>query len=164
MSAQVLSANLRDRIAGSVLLAIALVWVVLIVMTVEPSQGTTAGARAFPLFFGIALAGLSLIMLLRSFMPRAEPEPAVVLSAPNESFAVVSTIGAIVLYGAMLEPLGFIPSTALIVAAIMIVVLRIRAPLIVTAMALGLSLGCYLVFGKLLGTYLPPGTWITIYL
>ena len=30
-------------------------------------------------------------------------------------------------------------------------------------MALGLSLGSYLVFGKLLGTYLPPGTVITIY-
>jgi hypothetical protein len=30
-------------------------------------------------------------------------------------------------------------------------------------MAIGLSLGCYLVFGKLLGTYLPPGEIITIY-
>jgi hypothetical protein len=46
----------------------------------------------------------------------------------------------------------------------MIFVLRIRAPLKVAAMSLGLAIGCYLVFGKLLGTYLPPGTWITIYL
>ena len=30
-------------------------------------------------------------------------------------------------------------------------------------MAIGLSLGCYLVFGKLLGVYLPPGHIITIY-
>jgi hypothetical protein len=62
-----------------------------------------------------------------------------------------------------MEPLGFIVSTILIVAAIMVVILRMRAPVMIAAMSVGISLGCYLVFGKLLGTYLPPGTWITIY-
>ena len=155
---------MRDRIAGSVLLAVALVWIVLVFQTIEPSQGTNAGPRAFPLFFGIALAGLSILMLLQTLWPRADgangeiPAP-----ARKESWSVVAAIGAIVVYGALIEPLGFIVSTVLIVAAIMIVILRIYAPVTVAAMSIGLSLGCYLVFGKLLGTYLPPGTLITIY-
>ena len=159
-----MSAMARDRIAGSVLFAVALVWIVLVFMTIEPSQGPNAGPRAFPLFFGIALAGLSLLILLQSARPYPDAAaPDLPAPARREGWAVAATIGCIVLYGAVLEPLGFIVSTVLIVAALMIAVLRIRAPITVAAMAIGLSLGCYLVFGKLLGTYLPPGTWITVY-
>jgi len=159
-----MSVSMRDRIAGSVLFAVALVWIVLVFMTIEPSQGTNAGPRAFPLFFGIALAGLSLLILLQSLRPYADTaEPEIPAPARNESWSVAATIGFIVVYGALLEPLGFIVSTVLIVAALMIAVLRIRAPVPIAALSIGLSLGCYLVFGKLLGTYLPPGTWITVY-
>ena len=159
-----MTASMRDRIAGSILLAVALVWIVLVFQTIEPSPGTNAGARAFPLFFGIALAGLSLLILLQSVWPK--PHAADLDISPparSESWSVAATIGSIVVYGALLEPVGFIVSTILIVATIIIVVLRIRAPITVAAMSVGLSLGCYLIFGKLLGTYLPPGTWITIY-
>ncbi|MEJ2432153.1 MAG: tripartite tricarboxylate transporter TctB family protein, partial [Pseudolabrys sp.] len=93
--------------------------------------------------------------------PDGEVAPA---AMPGELTAVLATIGSLVVYGLLLEPLGFIPSTILVVAAIMIFVLRLRTPIAIAAMAIGLSLGCYLVFGKLLGTYLPPGTWITIYI
>jgi putative tricarboxylic transport membrane protein len=160
-----MSTSLRDRVAGAALLVLALVWIVLVYLTIEPSQDAAAGPRAFPLFFGFALAVLALAVLLQSFRPRAaarEPDP--VPAGPSEPAAVVATIGSIVVYGALLEPLGFIPSTALVVALMMVLVLRVTAPLMVAAMAIGLSLGCYLVFGKLLGTYLPPGTWITIHL
>jgi hypothetical protein len=159
------SPGLRDRIAGTVLLLVALVWIVLVYWTIEPGEGPAAGPRAFPLFFGIALAALSLALVARSFLSlgrkqEAEREGA----ATNETAAVIATVAAIAIYGLLLEPLGFIPATTLIVAAMMVFILRIRAPLTVAAMALGLAIGCYLVFGKLLGTYLPPGTWITIYL
>lgn len=157
------SASVRDRITGSVLLVVALVWIVLVFQTIEPSQDANAGPRAFPLFFGIVLAGLSLVMLLQTFWPRAVAESDVPAAARKEGWSVAATIGAIVIYGALLEPLGFIVSTVLVVAVIMIVVLRMRGPVTIAAMSVGLSLGCYLVFGKLLGTYLPPGTWITVH-
>lgn len=158
-----LSASVRDRVTGLVLLVVALVWIVLVFQTIEPSQDASAGPRAFPLFFGIVLAGLSLVMLLQTFWPRAATESNIPASVRKEGWSVAATIGSIVLYGALLEPLGFIVSTVLIVAAIMIVVLRLQAPITIAAMSVGLSLGSYLVFGKLLGTYLPPGTWITVY-
>ena len=160
-----MSSSVRDRITAAVLLAVALAWIILVFWTIEPSQGSNAGPRAFPLFFGVALAALSLALLAQSFLSGAVSNDADRETAmPSEATAVVATIGSIVSYGALLEPLGFIPSTTLIVAAMMILVLRIRAPLTVAAMSLGLAIGCFLIFGKLLGTYLPPGTWITIYI
>ena len=157
-------ASLRDRIAGSVLLAIALVWIVLVYQTIEPSEGTEAGPRAFPLFFGIVLAGLSLVILAQSFRQYTpDREESLGSMLPGEFGAVVFTIGGLVIYGMLLEPFGFIPSTAVGVVMTMVFALRIRSPALIAGMAVGLSLGCYLVFGKLLGTYLPPGTIITIY-
>jgi putative tricarboxylic transport membrane protein len=162
-----MSESLRNRISGIVLLAVALVWLVLVYQTIAPSQGTEAGPRAFPLFFGYLLAVLSVLLLFQSFRPTAPDfehesnEPAAVL--PGELTAVAMTIGSFVVYGLLLEPFGFIPSTAFVVVAILLLVLRVRSPVMIAGMAIGLSLGCYLVFGKLLGVYLPPGNIITIY-
>jgi len=160
-----MSASTRDRIAGTVLLAVALVWIVLVFQTIEPSQGIAAGPRAFPLFFGIVLAGLSVALLLESLRASAALADEIApQTRRREGFEAVAVVGAIVLYGFLLEPLGFIPATLLIVAAFMTVILRITAPLLVAGVSLGLAIGCYLIFGKLLGTYLPPGTLITIYI
>lgn len=162
-----MSESLRNRISGIALLAVALVWIVLVYQTITPGQGAEeVGPRAFPLFFGYVLAGLSLLLLVQSFRPAApEPEDEADGSAglPGEWTAVAMTVGGLVAYGMLLEPFGFIPSTAFIVAAVMLIGLRVRSLVTVAAMAIGLSLGCYLVFGKLLGTYLPPGQIITIY-
>jgi putative tricarboxylic transport membrane protein len=162
-----MSETLRSRISGIVLFAVALVWIVLVYQTIEPGQGGEVGPRAFPLFFGYVLAGLSLLLLLQSFRP-AVPEldndadaPTVL---PGELAAVVMTIASFIVYGMLLEPFGFIPSTAFVVAALLLLVLRVRSLFVIAGMAIGLSLGCYLVFGKLLGVYLPPGSIITIYL
>ncbi len=162
-----MSENLRNRISGTVLLAVALVWIVLVYQTIAPSPGTEAGPRAFPLFFGYVLAVLSLLLLFQSFRTPAldleneTHDSATVL--PGGLTAVAMTIGSFVVYGMLLEPFGFIPSTAFVVAAILLFVLRVRSVLVIAGMSIGLSLGCYLVFGKLLGTYLPPGNIITIY-
>jgi len=158
------TARLRDRLAGTALLAVALVWIVLVFQTIEPSQGAEAGPRAFPLFFGIVLAVLALLLLLQSLRPSApNRESNSIAVVPGELTAVAMTVGGFVAYGLLLEPFGFIPTTAFIVIVLMVFVLRIRSLLLIAGMALGLSLGSYLVFGKLLGTYLAPGQIITIY-
>jgi putative tricarboxylic transport membrane protein len=157
------SANRRDVIAGLVLLLGALVWVVLVYRTIEPSQGPEPGARAFPLIFGIALAALSVLMLAQALMSAgngADDEPAPAIGV--EAWAVGATIVLTILYAAVIEQLGFIVATALFVAAFMAVLLRIRRPAFILVMSVAMSLGSYVLFGKLLGTYLPPGTWITI--
>jgi len=92
-----------------------------------------------------------------------EPEGGFDAVVPGELTAVAATVGGLVVYAFLLEPIGFIPSTVLIVVALMAFVLRIRSLLLIAGMAIGLSLGSYIVFAKLLGTYLAPGTLITIY-
>jgi putative tricarboxylic transport membrane protein len=161
-----MSTSLRNRISGAVLLAVALVWIVLVYQTITPGQGGEAGPRAFPLFFGYVLAGLSLLLLVQSYRqpaPGPDNESEFDAALPREWIAVAMTIGGLVVYGMLLEPFGFIPSTAAVVTAFLIFGLRIKSPVLIAGMAIGLSLGCYLVFGKLLGTYLPPGEIITIY-
>ncbi len=162
-----MSTTLRSRIAGFVLLSIALVWIVLVYQTIAPGQSGEVGPRAFPLFFGYVLAGLSLILLVQSFWPRAghadDDSDRFPAALPGEWIAVAITVVGLVVYGMLLEPFGFIPSTAVMVAVILFFGLRVRSPVLLAGMAIGLSLGCYLVFGKLLGTYLPPGEIITIY-
>jgi len=154
----------RDRIAGTALLAVAVVWVGLVYATIPPGEGTLVGPRAFPLYLGIALGALSLLLLRQGFSRvRAAGDEGGQPAMPNEAFSVAASVAAIVVYAVLLEPLGFMPATALIVMALMVVVLGIRNPVMVGAMSIGLALGCFLVFGKLLGTYLPPGRLITVY-
>jgi putative tricarboxylic transport membrane protein len=161
-----MSESLRNRISGAVLLAVALVWIVLVYQTIAPSRGSEAGPRAFPLFFGYLLAGLSLLLLVQSFRPPApdlDHDSGAHAALPREWLSVAIAIGGIVVYGLLLEPFGFIPSTAFVVALVLPFGLGVKSPVIVLGMAIGLSLGCYLVFGKLLGVYMPPGQIITIY-
>jgi putative tricarboxylic transport membrane protein len=159
-----MSESLRNRISGAVLLAVALVWIVLVYQTITPGQGTEAGPRAFPLFFGYVLAILSFLLLFQGFRAaNSVHEIDDIAALPGELTAAVLTIGGFVIYGMLLEPFGFIPSTAFIVALLLFAILRVRSLLLIAGMAIGLSLGSYLVFGKLLGTYLPPGQIITIY-
>lgn len=157
-----MASAVRDRITGLILLAVAAGWIGLVYATIPPAEATPVGPRGFPLVLGLALGVLSLLLVLRSLQSSAEPETEGERPQPGEVFSVVASVAAIVLYGLLLEPLGFLPATVLIVAAMMVVIVRILHPLVVAAMALGLALGCYLVFGKLLGTYLPPGTLISI--
>jgi putative tricarboxylic transport membrane protein len=159
-----MSSRARDRITGAVLLAVALVWITLVFQTIEPGEGAAAGARVFPLFFGLVLALLSLAVLVRAVLGfDAAEEPVAEAVGPSETTSVLATIGCLAGYAFLLEPLGFILSTVVAVAVIMVFLLRIRAPLTIAAMSLGLAIGCYIVFGKLLGTYLPPGTLVSIY-
>ncbi len=161
-----MSESLRNRISGLVLLAIALVWIGLVYTTIRAGQAGEVGPRAFPLFFGYVLALLSVVMVVQSFraaVPDLDHDADTRAATPREWVAVVATIGGIVIYGMLLEPFGFIPSTAFAVTAFLLLVLRVSSPVMVAGMAIGLSLGSYLVFGKLLGVYLPPGEIITIY-
>ena len=47
---------------------------------------------------------------------------------PGEWLAVAITVGGLVVYGMLLEPFGFIPSTAFMVAVVLLFGLRVRSP------------------------------------
>ncbi|MGI9480776.1 MAG: tripartite tricarboxylate transporter TctB family protein [Hyphomicrobiales bacterium] len=154
----------RDRTTGLVLLAFALVWSVTVYQTIPGGQGEgDVGPRAFPLMFGICLMVLSAIMVVASYRPGewAGEESVEAVTWAKIKIAL-SVFGLVLAYGFLLFKIGFVLATPLVAAAAMWGILEIRNIKQIAAMAFGITAGCWLVFGKLLGAYLPPGTWITI--
>lgn len=159
----------RDQITGSLLLIFAVAWSVTVYQTVSTGFGEIVGPRAFPLSLGIALAVLSgLLVISGTRKARANAREKLEDDEPMRDATrtdvrmIVSVFAIITAYGFLMEKVGFVIATPLIVVAMMGLVLGIRRPVIIAGMAFGITFGCWLVFGKILGAYLPPGNWISL--
>jgi len=163
----------RDQIVGAILLVIAVTWTVIVYATIDPGSDSAVGPRAFPMWLGILLAGLSTMLLISGFrQARAKVESASSESDENiEGGALVDTnlrmvatvFGIIVTFGFLMEKIGFVLATILIVTGSLWFALGVRRPVLVAGMAFGMAFGCWVVFGQMLGAYLPPGTWISLF-
>ena len=68
----------------------------------------------------------------------------------------------VVLYGFLLEKIGFVLATPIIIFLVMSLNLRIRSYKKILMMSLGLTFSCWLIFEKVMGLYLANGVWINI--
>ena len=159
----------RDQIVGTLLLVFGALWTAVVFLTVPSGYGEGVGPRAFPLGLGILLILLSALMLIsgsrkaHSSADDAEDEDVVSATTRAELRVVASVFVIIVGFGFLMEKLGFVIATVTIVSMSMWLVLGIRKPTVIAGMAIGLAGGCWLVFGKILGAYLPPGTWLSLF-
>lgn len=156
---------MRDRITGIALFAVALIWSALVVWTIPAGQGGgDVGARAFPLLLGILLGLLAALVILASFFETAPaPQASVPDAGGRLEYEIVGSVFVGILgYGFLMEKVGFVLATPVFIAALMITVLRSRSPVKISAMSIGLTAGCWLLFGNLLGAYLPRGSWISL--
>ncbi len=153
-----------DRLAGAVLLLVALLWIAGVFWTIPDvaGDGGRIGPRGFPLAMGVMLAALSVLLIAGSFA-------AVDVDADRddehwfdraEVWALASTFGFLGGYVALLTWVGFVIATAVSTAAFLVFVLKKRSPLLVLGMPLGLAFGIWLILGKAMGVYLPHGTII----
>ena len=149
-----------DRLAGAVLLLVALLWIAGVVWTIPDvaGDGGRVGPRGFPLAMGAMLAVLSALMIAGSFTATeaGADEPGRFDRA--EIWALLATFGFLGGYVALLQWFGFAIATAAAVAAFLVFVLNKRSPLLIAGMSLGLALGIWLILGKAMGVYLPHGT------
>jgi hypothetical protein len=163
-----MNAAWSDRLAGIALLAIAVSWSGLVYWTIPAGSDGYIGPRAFPLFLGLILSGLSAAMLLRAFLPKTGKQPAELSEDTNMSVTgqEVRLAGGVFLviigYGFLLEKLGFVLATPIMIVVTLVGVLGLRRPLLIAAIAAGVTIGCWGIFGKLLGVYLPHGSWVSI--
>jgi putative tricarboxylic transport membrane protein len=108
----------------------------------------------FPFAGGILLIALSLVQLARSW-PRREAAP-----RPPQAFGELRRPAILVvgmaIYAGVLDPVGYLIST-LLIAAVILRVLGVRSWKVISLGSLGLSLGTYLLFDRILGIDLPPG-------
>jgi putative tricarboxylic transport membrane protein len=159
-----------DLIVGIALLIFGIAWTATVYLTVPTGYGV--GPRVFPLWLGIALSALSALLLFNSVKPEAsqnrDPIHDDSESGKTPSLALQLKILAtvcvtIAVYGYLMQAIGFVPSTVLVVVFTLVVTLKERRPLVVLGMSFGLAFGAWFAFGKILGAYMPPGTLISIF-
>ncbi len=151
----------RERLAGAILLAFAVVWSVGVYWTIPGDPGGfRIGPRGFPLAMGIALAVLAALLIVRGFL--ADPLHAETAEPPmdrGEWFALAATFGFLSCYVGLLAAIGFVMATVFSTALFMIYVLGKRSVPLVAGMSLGLGFGIWLILGKAMGVYLPRGIY-----
>lgn len=160
--------RMQDTLLAIILLILAAGWIWLVSTTIRSGFGQgDIGPRAFPLTFGIALAALTGLLLLRAFLSRDDHEAPVADEGAAQTGQIrwgpaLLVLGEISLYGFLLQKTGFLIATPVIVLLILVVNLRVRSPKTLIGMPLGLTLGAWLIFEKLLGIYLANGSWINL--
>jgi hypothetical protein len=147
-----------DRFLGPILTLLALVWLWLAFTYIPGPRGPgETGPRAFPVLLGVTLAGLGLAL---SLIPRRPDAESVAPVTRLEATVVAGTFGVLILYAFLLERVGFLIATPVAIALTMLGLVRARSGVLVAALAIGFTVGCWAIFDALLGTPLPRGSWV----
>jgi putative tricarboxylic transport membrane protein len=138
-----------DRIAGVFLLSVALLYLFEARSFETGFIADPIGPKAFPFVLGVVLVGLSTGLIVRHGAEVSWP--------PRSLWWRWTVVTAVLLiYAAVLNPLGFVISTTLLLAVFSLLLGgRLSMSLL---FALVFSVTTYLVFRWLLGISLPPGT------
>lgn len=112
------------------------------------------GAGFLPFWVGAALALMSVGLIARSLLRR--PDPPDDTSEGLDRQRMVGVLGGLVLYGLLLEPVGFLPGTFLLLTGLthLLEAPGWRAAVVFGAVA---TAGSYGLFGLWLGVPLPKG-------
>ena len=148
--------NRSDRIAGVVLLVVA-IWYIIesTTLKVPTAVADNLGPGAFPLILGIILAICSIFLIIRP-----DPDPA--WPGPMAWVKMGLIIVSFIVYAYIMEPLGFIVTTTLEMIALGYI---FKGPLLWTpVIGLVFTLALYALFSFVLGLSLPTGELIELYL
>ncbi|MFT7494343.1 MAG: putative tricarboxylic transport membrane protein [Alteromonas macleodii] len=162
-----MAGRIHNIVLGLILLTLSGVWIWLVVDTIPKGfGGGDIGPRVFPLMFGIILAVLSALLLLKTLLARSDTQ-ASDGNFDGYMFAIRWLPAALVLieiasYGFLLKTFGFVIATPIVVLFVMLVNLRIVSPKLLLGMSLGVTASCWLIFEKALGIYLANGSWINL--
>lgn len=157
----------HNIVLGIILLFLSGGWIWLVIDTIPGGFGDgDIGPRAFPLMFGIILAVLSVLLLLKTMLRASDVQPAA--DPEDGDRQITNWLGAALMlveisaYGFLLKTTGFVIATPIVVLFVMLVNLRIRSVRLLLGMSVGLTLSCWLIFEKVLGIYLANGSWINL--
>jgi len=139
---------MTDRIVGALLFALAVVYGLVGRGYTSDFQSDPLGPSAFPLLLSGLLGATALVLLFR-------PGPEAEWPRGQALVHQVAAVGILIAYAFMLEPVGFIPSTAV---AIAVVALQLGATYRHSALlGGGMSVVLYTLFDPVLGLPLPAG-------
>jgi len=115
------------------------------------------GPGFFPLWIGIGLTLISLLLIVANLFASTAPENSERQSGTAVGRALVGLSGLMLAIG-LLHWLGFGLSLALL-AVFLILALERRSPWVAISVAFGLALGFHAIFVLALGLSLPAGPW-----
>ena len=165
-----------DRWLGPSLTVLALGWLWLVYEYIPGARMEgEPGPRAFPVLLGIVLAGLGVVMTLQALAsaglgraaeatrsPTRRERTAGTTPSPTRRAAglAAGTFGLLVLYAFLLDKIGFAAASPVVIALAMYCLVRVRSWVLLGSLAVGFTLGCWVIFDALLGTPLPSGSWV----
>ena len=139
---------MSDRIASGVLIVVAAVFIVLATGVQTSFFTDPVGPKLVPILIGVFVIGASVALL---FQPHSTPTWP---DAPTW-VRLVACLAGFVLYGFLMNPLGFIAST--IIAYTLFAVLFRGKPLPSLVAGIVFAVASYLLFSVALDLYLPTG-------
>lgn len=162
-----------DRWLGPSLTLLALGWLWLVYTYIPAARAEgEPGPRAFPILLGCFLGALGVIMTASALLSgrgdppsrgfgetRAAAETTPPVTRREAAFAA-GTFGLLVLYAFLLDTVGFVIATAVVIALTMCGLLRMRRWVLILSLSVGFTLGCWVIFDAVLGTPLPRGSWM----
>jgi len=156
-----------DRWLGPILMLLAALWSWMVIDTIPAAeQAGEAGPRGFPLLMGVALAALSLLMTIWAWRPvRGDSDRSrTVARVTRAEIRIVGlTFALFCAYGFLMEKIGFLLATPLVVVLALAGILRMKSWTITLSLALGLTGACFLIFIVLMEAPLPRGMWVQVY-
>ena len=161
-----MSSSQTDRLAGGILLAVALVWTAAAYWLLPGGeQAGQIGPRGFPLGLGILLIVLSVFLLGGSYAPaeaagEADEGRGPAIDRRTERWALFATFGFLAVYVLLLDLFGFLIATIAATAAFLVIALDKRSPRLIAGISLILAFAIWLILGKAMGVYLPRGSII----
>jgi len=143
------SKGLSDRIAGAVILALA-IWYYWVATGFRQGFGDPVGPAAFPKMVAVPTAIFALFLIVR-------PDPGPTWIHRPGIWRQLAALGTLLAYPPLIEPLGFPAATFLGVVALAKILGASWLAATVTGVSVGV--GLYIIFDPLLGLPLPlaPG-------
>jgi hypothetical protein len=153
-----------DRWVGLIVMAFALLWCWLVETTI-PARGMEGapGPRAFPMLLGTSLFVLGGIVAALTFVGRfATNEDRCEPAHRDEIMVVGGGIALFLLYAFLMDKVGFLLATPVVVVLALRLILGLRDWLRIVLAAFALTVGCDLLFGVLMEANLPQGAWFSL--
>lgn len=161
----------RDLVAGVVVLVASLGYYVMAMGIPLSLLDTTVNSSVVPKMLGIGGMGLSLVLIVQELLrqwrqSRVVAAPAPAVSGPGPWLQHKRALGILIIvvaYTLLLDPLGYLVSMALMLAATSYYQAHfyrsVRSMPVMLGLALAGALVFWVVFDQLLGIRMPDGLW-----
>lgn len=151
----------KNTISGLLAVVLGASYLILTLRLPHQTMGDPLGPKVFPLIIGIATLILGIALLIREKLISNEKKEILQMKMTQSVKALIFRIGLTsifgVIYGFLLDPLGYLISTFIFMVLLMFVINKLERIMESLIVSVGFSIVTYVSFGMLLKLSLPRG-------